>query len=104
MQGLQNPALLNGLSKNLIERTRYERGTVRTQEDQATVAVEFENQVRRIPDQRAVTDFRIAQLGGLLAELASKLAKLCDEFRSVLSCIFAQRATSRRKANQSAPT
>jgi len=104
VQRLQNPALLNGLSQDLIEGAGDERGTVRAQEDQSALAVEFYNQVCRIPDQRAVAALGIAQFSGLLAELLSKLANFANELRSVFFGVFAQRVTSRWEAYQSAPT
>ena len=104
VQRLQNPALLHVLSQDLIEGTRDERGTVRAHEDQSTLAVEFENQVRGIPDQRAVAALGIAQFSGLLAELLSKLTNFVYELRSVFIGVFAQRVISWWEADQSAPT
>lgn len=103
VKGLEDPALLYGLSEDLIEGRRDQRGKVRTQEDQAALVIELEDQVRRIPDQRAVAILGIAQFGGLLVELPSKPAQLLDEFRSVLFPVPAQRLTSWWKASQSAP-
>jgi hypothetical protein len=104
MDGVEDPALIQGTPENFVERAGAERETAGAQREQPPPVVEFKNQIRRISGERTAADLGIAQFSGLLGDLLSKLAEFVDELRPVFFLVAAQRVPSRWKASQSAPT
>jgi hypothetical protein len=104
MEGVEDPALLQVLAENLIEAAGAERRTARAHEEQTPLSVEFENQIRRIPDERSEAKLGIAQLGGLFGEFSSKPLEFVDALRSGFLLVAAQRVPSQRETSPCALT
>ena len=104
VQPIEEPALLQGLAENFIERTGDERGKARVRSEQMLLVVEFENQIRRIRSERNAAELGIAQLDGLLIRHLSKSVEFVDELRSVFLLVAPQRVPSRWETSQCLPT
>ncbi len=103
MDGIENSALVQGISEQLADRPGDQRSTASTRREQSPPNVELEDQIRRLRAERTAAGLEIAQPGGLLGDLLPEPAELVDEFGPCFRLVAAQRATSRWSASRSAP-